>query len=54
MKLRLFLLLAGCAALLGSVGCAFHQKSYSRIYEGDAPTIKYTAVESAGGPLGGR
>jgi hypothetical protein len=54
MKLRLFIFLAGGAALLSGAGCAFHQKSYSRIYEGDAPTIKYTSVESAGGPLGGR
>jgi hypothetical protein len=54
MKLRLFFILASCAALLGGGGCVFQQKSSSRIYPGDAPTIKYTNVESAGGPLGGR
>lgn len=48
------LLLACLLALLAFTACAARQKSSARIYEGDAPTIKYTNRESAGGPIGGR
>jgi len=41
--------------LAGGIGCANHQKSTARIYEGDSPSIKYLHErETAGGPVGGR
>ena len=42
-------------ALLAVIcGCAFRQRSSSRIVEGESSTIKYTDRESAGGRVGGR
>jgi hypothetical protein len=43
------------ASLLNGVSCASRQKNTSRIYAGDAPSIKYLETrETAGGPVGGR
>jgi len=55
LPMRFFLLFLCAAALLAVSGCASGEKSSARIYEGDAPSIKYhTREESAGGRLGGR
>ena len=50
--LRLLIL----SAIFAASGCAWwgHQKSSSRIVEGESATIKYTNPEAAGGRIGGR
>jgi hypothetical protein len=52
------LLLVFCGAAvcsIGMTGCATGKpKSSARIYDGDAPTIRITGEETAGGRLGGR
>jgi hypothetical protein len=46
------LLLLCIVALLLTSGCAARKpKSDTRLYQGDAPSIRITGEESAGGPL---